>query len=192
MTEREKMLAGELYRASDAELSALRARAQRLMRDYNATVDEDAEARTPILNALLGQVGPECEIRAPFYVDYGCHITLGSRVFLNYDCVFLDVCQIDVGEGTQIGSAVQVVTADHPRDPEVRASGLECGKPIVIGRNVWIGSGALILPGVTVGDGAIVGAGAVVTRDVSPGMTVMGNPARPTRSAEPTTPSEGT
>ena len=179
MTEREKMLSGELYRANDPELSALRARAQRLMRDYGETVD--ASARATILNDLLGAVGPGCEVRAPFYVDYGCHITLGSNVFLNYGCVFLDVCQIDVGDGAQIGSAVQVLTADHPRDPQVRAAGLENGAPITIGRRVWIGSGALILPGVTVGDDAIIGAGSVVARDVSPGTTVVGNPARPRR-----------
>ena len=179
MNEREKMLAGALYRASDPELVALRARAQRLMRDYNATVDDETGARAPILDALLGGIGPGCIIRTPLYVDYGCHVTLGRDVFVNYGCVFLDVCRIDIGDGTQIGSAVQVLTADHPRDPEVRAAGLENGKPITIGRNVWIGSGALILPGVTVGDDAIVGAGSIVTRDVSPGTTVMGNPARP-------------
>lgn len=185
MTEREKMLAGELYRASDPELVALRARAQRLMRDYNATVYGESEARAPILDALLGAVGPGCAIRAPFYVDYGCHVTLGRDVFLNYGCVLLDVCRIDIGDAAQIGSAVQIVTADHPRDPETRATGLENGKPITIGRNVWIGSGALILPGVTIGDDAIIGAGSVVTRDVSPGTTVMGNPARPRQAGGP-------
>lgn len=179
MTELEKMLSGELYRANDPELVALRARAQRLMREYNATVDDDADARAPLLDALLGGIGTRCEIRAPLYVDYGCNITLGTGVFLNYGCVFLDVCRIDVGDGAQIGSGVQVVAADHPRDPEVRAAGLECGAPVVIGRNVWIGSGALVLPGVTVGDDAIIGAGSVVTRDVARGTTVVGNPARP-------------
>lgn len=179
------MLAGELYRASDPELVSMRARAQRLMRDYAATVEDDIGTRATILETLLGAVGPGCEVRAPFYVDYGCHIVLGSNVFLNFGCVFLDVCRIEVGDGAQIGSAVQVLAADHPRDPEVRAMGLENGRPVSIGRNVWIGSSAVILPGVTIGDDAIIGAGSIVTRDVAPGATVVGNPARPLRSSDP-------
>lgn len=173
------MLAGRNYLPGDAELVALRARAQRLMQAYNATTVADTDARGPILDELLARVGKGTSIRAPFYVDYGAHITLGADVFLNYGCVLLDVCPIDIGDGTQIGPMTQVLTADHPRDPSQRALGLECGAPISIGSNVWIGGGVLILPGVTVGDDAILGAGAVVTRDVAAGITVVGNPARP-------------
>ena len=90
-------------------------------------------------------------------------------MFLNFNCVILDVCEVDIGDGTQVGPGVQILTADHPRDPAERAAGIEFGRPIVIGFNVWIGGGALILPGVTIGDDAIIGAGAVVTRDVPPG-----------------------
>jgi maltose O-acetyltransferase len=99
-------------------------------------------------------------------------------VFLNFNCVILDVVQVMIGDGTQIGPGVQILTADHPRDPAQRRAGLEFGRPIRIGANVWIGAAAIILPGVTVGDDAVVGAGAVVTRDVRPGATVVGNPAR--------------
>lgn len=174
-----RMRAGELYRAGDPALVALRARAQRLMRAYNDTTVSDGDVRVPILRELFAAVGPNAAIRAPIYVDYGCHITIGRDVFLNYGCVLLDVCDITIGDGTQIGPMVQILTADHPRDPAARAAGLENGQPITIGANVWIGGGALILPGVTVGDDAIIGAGAVVTRDVAPGITVAGNPARP-------------
>ena len=118
-------------------------------------------------------------IRAPIFVDYGYNIFVGDGVFLNYGCVLLDVCPIRIGDGTQIGPGVQVYAADHPRDAEGRASGLEMGRPVTIGGNVWIGGHAIILPGVTVGDDAIVGAGSVVTRDVAPGTSVAGNPARP-------------
>ena len=177
-SEREKMIAGALYDAGDAGLVAARRRAQRLLRDYNATIDGE-EARGPLLAALLRSVGAGTEIRAPFHVDYGFNVSIGDRCFLNNGCYLLDVCEISVGDGTQLGPYVQVLTADHPRDARLRAQGLENGKPVRIGANVWIGGGAILLPGVTVAEDAIVGAGAVVTRDVGRGATVRGNPARP-------------
>jgi maltose O-acetyltransferase len=172
MTEKEKMLLGELYDAQDAELLAERAHAEVLQRRYR----EDGDVT--MLRKLLGAVGEGTEVRAPFYCDYGYNIKLGARVFLNFGCVLLDVCAIWVGDGTQIGPGVQIYAADHPRDPEIRRRGLENGKPVVIGRNVWIGGGAVLLPGVIVGDDAVIGAGSIVTRDVAAGATVMGNPAR--------------
>ncbi|MDJ1008708.1 MAG: sugar O-acetyltransferase [Paracoccaceae bacterium] len=178
MTEKEKMIAGDLYLAGDPELVADRRRAQALMAQYNATVIGDA-ARPTLLEALLGAKGARVAIRPPFYIDYGYNIALGDDVFLNYGCVFLDVCAIEIGDMTQIGPYVQVLTADHPRDAETRDAGLEFGQPITVGRNVWIGGGALLLPGVSVGDDAVIGAGAVVTKDVAPGVTVAGSPARP-------------
>ncbi|MEM9710095.1 MAG: sugar O-acetyltransferase [Pseudomonadota bacterium] len=171
------MTSGARYQAGDPELVARRHRAQSLMREYNSTIAGDAE-RSDLLGALLGSQGAEVSIRAPFYVDYGTNIHLGDRVFLNYGCVCLDICPIRIGDGTQIGPMVQLLTADHPRDMEERATGVEFGRPITIGREVWIGGAALILPGVTLGDGAIIGAGAVVTRDVAPGASVAGSPAR--------------
>ena len=118
-------------------------------------------------------------IRPPFFCDYGYNIRLGDEVFLNFNCVILDVVEIIIGDRTQIGPATQIYAADHPRDAETRKTGLEFGRPVRIGSDVWIGGGAIILPGVTIGDGAVIGAGSVVTRDVAPGVTVAGNPARP-------------
>ena len=172
------MIAGGLYRPGDPELVADRARAQALMRDYNQTIVSDGALRRPILDKLLGGYGKGCALRAPIYVDYGYNIFLGADVFFNYGCVLLDVCPIRIGDKTQVGPMVQILTADHPRDAASRDAGLEFGRPVTIGRNVWIGGGALILPGVTVGDDAIIGAGAVVTRNVADGATVVGNPAR--------------
>lgn len=172
------MIAGALYRAGDPELVADRKRAQRLMAEYNATTFGEDDTRARLLDALLGSRGPDCALRAPLFVDYGYNIHLGRGVFFNYGCILLDVCPIRIGDLTQIGPAVQLLTADHPRDPAGRDAGLENGAPIEIGRNVWIGGGAIVLPGVRVGDDAIVGAGAVVTRDVPAGATVVGNPAR--------------
>lgn len=178
MTAWEEMRSGALYRAGDPDLAARRRRAQRLMKSYNATTLEDADTRREILGDLLGRIGEGSVLRAPIFVDYGENILIGRGVFLNYNCVLLDVCPIEIGDQTEIGPAVQIYAADHPRDPAVRAKGLECGKPVTIGQNVWIGGGAILLPGITVGDNAIIGAGSVVTRDVAPGQTVKGNPAR--------------
>ena len=108
-------------------------------------------------------------------------IQLQHNVFLNFGCVILDVCEVVIGDGTQIGPHVQILAADHPRDAADRATGLENGKPVRIGKDCWIGGGAIILPGVHIGDGAIVGAGAVVLSDVAAGATVVGNPARTVR-----------
>ena len=161
----------------DAELSRDRAEAQKLMRAYNSTIEEDDAVRQTILSKLLGSIGDNVTLREPVFLDYGYNVVIGSNVFLNFGCVFLDVCKIEIGDGCQIGPGVHFYAADHPRDPEKRASGVESGKPICVGRNVWIGGHAVILPGITIGDDAIVGAGSVVTRDVARGTTVAGNPA---------------
>ena len=176
-TEKEKMLAGELYDASDPELQADLAATQRWLTRYNAALDATAGERRALLLERLAAVGNGAVIRPPFHCDYGFNISLGAGVFLNFNCVILDVAEVQIGDGTQIGPAVQIYTADHPRDLAQRQAGLEFGRPVKIGRDVWIGGAAVILPGVTLGDGAVIGAGAVVTRDVAAGATVVGNPA---------------
>jgi maltose O-acetyltransferase len=174
-SEREKMLAGELYRPSDSEIQCDLAATARWLAHYNSSLPEH---RRQLLLERLGSVGERAEIRPPFFCDYGFNIRLGAGVFLNFNCVVLDVVEVTIGDGTQIGSAVQIYAADHPRDPAQRRSGLELGRPVHIGRNVWIGGGAIILPGVAIGDDAIIGAGSVVTKAVPAGATVRGNPAR--------------
>jgi len=178
LSEKEKMLSGQPYRPGDPELQAAMAAAKHWMVRYNAALAESPTVRRELLRERLGEVGDGAVIRPPFHCDYGSHIRLGAGVFLNYNCVILDVAEVSIGEGTQIGPAVQIYAADHPRDPQARASGLELARPVRIGRNVWIGGGAIVLPGVSIGDGAVVGAGSVVTRDVPAGATVVGNPAR--------------
>lgn len=175
-SEKEKMLTGELYLASDPELVSARERADRMLRRYNS--EPPGAAAEEILRELLGGLGENTIVRAPFYCDYGSNIYLGNGVFINFNAVFLDVMPVRIGDGTQVGPNVQFYSADHPRDAETRRRGLEFGKPVTVGKNVWIGGGAILLPGVSVGDDAIIGAGAVVTRDVAAGTTVVGNPAR--------------
>ncbi|MCL1529851.1 maltose acetyltransferase [Xanthomonas nasturtii] len=177
-TEKQKMLAGELYNAADAQLQADQAAAAEWMVRYNATGAQPPAQRHALLVERLAEVGEGAVIRPPFHCDYGYNIRLGAGVFLNFNCVILDICDVHIGDGTQVGPAVQFYAADHPRDAAGRASGLEFGRPIRIGRNVWIGGGAIILPGVSIGDDALIGAGAVVTRDVPAGATAVGNPAR--------------
>lgn len=178
MTEKEKMQAGALFSASDPELQAdFRANADWLAR-YNAQMAGSAADRLALLVAHLGAVGEGTVVRPPFHCDLGYNIRLGRDVFLNFNCVILDIVLVEIGDRTQIGPAVQIYAADHPRDAETRRAGLEFGRPVRIGRDVWIGGGSVIVPGVAIGDGAVIGAGSVVTRDVPPGATAVGNPAR--------------
>jgi len=178
-SEKEKMLAGEPYRPGDREVLADQAATKAWLVRYNAALAKPAAERRALLAERLAEVGEGAVIRPPFHCDFGYNIRLGRNAFLNYNCVILDVVEVAIGEGVQIGPAVQIYSADHPRDPVQRRQGLEFGRPVRIGRHAWIGGGAIILPGISIGDDAVIGAGSVVTRDVSPGATVMGNPARP-------------
>jgi len=180
-TEKEKMLSGELYNAADEEIQIDHRAAMAWLVRYNACLGYRAVERRQLLLERFAHVGDGVDIRPPFHCDYGFNISIGIGAFLNFGCVILDVVKVSIGDKTQIGPGVQILTADHPRDAVMRASGLEYGRPVTIGENVWIGGGAIILPGVTVGDGAVVGAGAVVTRDVAAGVTVVGNPAKQIR-----------
>jgi maltose O-acetyltransferase len=177
-TEKDKMLAGELYFAGDPELQGDQLAASAWMARYNAASALSVAGRHVLLRERLGTVGEGAVIRPPFHCDYGYNIHLGKNVFLNFNCVILDVVRLEIEAGTQIGPAVQIYAADHPRDAAERQSGLEFGRPVVIGRNVWIGGGSIILPGVIIGDNAMIGAGSIVTRNVAAGASVLGNPAR--------------
>jgi maltose O-acetyltransferase len=177
-TEKEKMLAGELYRPGDPEIQADLAATRAWLARYNASLARSSEERHGLLAERLAEVGPGTVIRPPFHCDYGFNIHLGSNVFLNFNCVILDVVEVTIADGAQIGPAVQIYAADHPRDPAQRRDGLEFGRPVRIGRDAWIGGGPIILPGVVIGDDAVIGAGSVVTRDVPAGAIVFGNPAR--------------
>ena len=176
-TEREKMVAGELYDPFDPELTAMRGRARDLCQDLNATREGDAERRRAILGELFAAGGDTAWMQPPFFCDYGANIELGERVFFNFNCVVLDVCPVRVGSFTLFGPAVQIYTPLHPWDAEQRRRE-EFGKPVEIGSDVWVGGGAIILPGVRIGSRAVVGAGSVVTRDVPDGVFAAGNPCR--------------
>ena len=179
-TERQKMLAGEMYDPMDDDLVTGRDRARDLCQELNASREGQREERRRILKELFGAGGETVWMQPPFYCDYGSNIELGERVFFNFNCVVLDVCTIRIGSFTLFGPAVQIYTPLHPFDPHLRRS-QEYGKPIEIGSDVWVGGGALILPGVRIGSRAVIGAGSVVTRDVPAGVFAAGNPCRVVR-----------
>lgn len=176
-SERDKMLAGELYDPLDPQLLLARERARDLCQDLNATREREQERRRRILTELFGSGGDSVWIQPPFYCDYGSHIYLGKRVYFNFNCVVLDVCEIQIGDFTFFGPAVQIYTATHPMNAHQRRT-QEFGKPITIGSDVWVGGSAILCPGVTIGSGTVIGAGSVVTRNIPEGVFAAGNPCR--------------
>lgn len=180
-TEREKMVRGDLYLASDPELVAARVRARRLFARFNASDPADAAGRLALLRELFGSVADDAWIEPPFQCDYGTQVTLGAGVFINFGAVLLDPAPIVIAAGAQIGPNVQLLTADHPRDAATRAAGPELGRPITIGARCWLGGGVIVCPGVTIGEDTVVGAGSVVVRDLPPRVIAAGNPCRVVR-----------
>jgi maltose O-acetyltransferase len=176
-TEREKMIAGQLYDALDPELVEARQRARDLCQALNASAEGEQEKRRAILRDLFGSGGDSVWMQPPFFCDYGSNIELGERVYFNFNCVVLDVCRVRIGSFTLFGPAVQIYTPLHPLNAALRRTH-ELGKPVDIGSDVWVGGGALILPGVSIGSRAVIGAGSVVTRDVPAGVFAAGNPCR--------------
>ena len=177
-TEKEKMLAGELYDASDPTLVEERTRAQRLTRQFNETTETEGERRRELLRELFGSVGDGVHVEPTFRCDYGYNIHVGDGFYANYDCVVLDVCEVTVGDNCLLAPGVHIYTATHPLDAEKRTAGPEYGKPVTIGDNAWLGGRAVVNPGVTIGDDVVVSSGAVVTDDVPDSVVVGGNPAR--------------
>ena len=183
-SQRERMLAGDLYIADDPELAAASLRADELTRAFNDSSPAEHAERRRILKELLGSLGDGTEIRPPFYCDYGSHTHVGARTFVNFGLVALDVAEIRIGDDVQVGPNVQLLTATHPLEPEPRREKGESAKPIAIEDNVWLGGGVIVCPGVTIGVNTVVGAGAVVTRDLPAGVLAAGIPARVVRRLE--------
>lgn len=176
-SEKEKMLAGELYDPFDAELMQARDKARDFCQDLNATREQDRDARRRILTQLFGAGGDSVWMQPPFFCDYGTNIHMGQRVFFNFNCIVLDVCRVTIGDFTLFGPAVQIYTAMHPMNAELRRK-QEFAKEIEIGSDVWIGGGAIICPGVKIGSKSVIGAGSVVTRDIPENVFAAGNPCR--------------
>jgi maltose O-acetyltransferase len=173
-SEKAKMLAGDLYVASDPQLVAERKRAKALCARYNREVVDLDRA---ILAELFGRP-TDAYLEPPFFCDYGYNVRLGRNVYANHNLVVLDCAPVTVGDEVYIGPNVVLSTAGHPVDPATRVSGLEFAKPITIGRRVWIGASVTVLPGVEIGDDVTIGAGSVVTRSIPARTVAVGNPCR--------------
>lgn len=181
-TEKEKMLAGELYNALDKKLSDERLQTRLLIKKLNDTREDEEDARMAILKELIPNAGSGLWLQPPFYCDYGSNILIGEKVFFNFNCVVLDVTYVTIGSRTLFGPNVQIYTATHPLDHIERASGLEYAKPVVIGEDVWVGGSAVICPGVEIGSRTVIGAGSVVTKNIPADVFAAGNPCRVIRS----------
>jgi maltose O-acetyltransferase len=177
-TEREKMLAGDLYLGMDPELVEMRGRTRQLLAAYNSTRQDRLPEREKLLRSLLGRCGKNVWVEPPFYCDYGSHIFLGDGVYLNFNCVFLDCARIDIGENVKFGPCVQLYAAHHPVPAAERIKGPELASPIKIGKNCWIGGGVIVCPGVTISENTTIGAGSVVVRDIPADVLAGGNPCR--------------
>lgn len=177
-TEKEKMINGEMYISADPELVKDRENARRLVRLYNETLETDYDKRTEILKELLGSTGEQIFIEPNVRFDYGYNMYVGENFYANFNCVFLDVCEIRIGKNCFIAPGVHIYTATHPLNAEERVSGKEYGKPVTIGDNVWLGGSSVINPGVTIGNNVVVASGSVVTKNVQDNVVVGGNPAR--------------
>lgn len=181
-TEKDKMLNGELYNPMDPQLSAERKNARSLINQLNTSREDEMDERNHILKALIPNAGKRLLLEPPFYCDYGYNITIGEDVFLNFNCIVLDVMQVIIGSRTLIGPNVQIYTAMHPINHIERASGLEYAKPVNIGNDVWIGGSVVICPGVSIGDRSVIGAGSIVTKTIPADSFAAGNPCRVIRS----------
>lgn len=178
MTEKEKMIAGELYNPDDKTLVEDRHQTRRYLNKINTLSVDEKTARDKIFEQLIPNAGEKLYIEPPFYCDYGYNIKTGKNVYMNFNCCILDVSTVTIGDNCMFGPNVQIYTATHPLEFKARNSGKEFAKPIIIGKNVWIGGNATLCPGVIIGDNVVIGAGAVVTKSFADNVFIAGNPAK--------------
>lgn len=178
MTEKERMLSGKLYKASDEELKKDFLAAKNIIRRINCSKETDTKLRTSLFIKLFKSVGDNFNIEPPFFCDYGKNIAIGNDFYANYDCIIIDVCDVLIGDNVFLAPRVCIYTATHPIDAKIRNLKLEYGKPVVIGNNVWIGGNTVINPGVKIGDNAVIGSGSVVTKNIPSNVVAAGNPCR--------------
>lgn len=177
-SQKDRMLAGDLYIADDPELAKDFHKAKRLLREYNQTTEYQEADRKRILDDLFKQSGKKIHIEPPFHTDYGCNTVIGDNFYSNYDCIILDIANVKIGDNVMFGPRVGLYTAGHPIDVIIRNEHYEYGKPITIGNNVWVGGNVVINPGVTIGDNVVIGSGAIVTKDIPSNVIAVGNPCK--------------
>lgn len=188
LTEKQKMLAGNPYNSRDPELLEMYHQAKEILLNYNHLNSRETNKKEILLEKLLGTIGKNTLIEAPFYCDYGELIFIGHNCFIHPNCVFIDSNTIIIGDNTLIGPSVQIYTTSHPLQAEKRIikdsqdaykiSFVSCSSPIHIGKNSWIGGNVTILPGVTIGDNCTIGAGSMVDQDIPDNSLAIGNPCQ--------------
>jgi maltose O-acetyltransferase len=183
-SEKDKMLAGEMYDANDPELFGARLKARGILKQYNESAADELDLRSKLLAQLIPESSEGVWIEPPFFCDYGTNIKLGRKVYMNFNCVILDVCRVTIGDNTFLAPSVQIYAATHPVNWKERSSGIEYGAPVTIGSDSWIGGGTVICPGVTIGSRTVIGAGSVVTRDIPDDVVAVGNPCRVIRKLD--------
>jgi galactoside O-acetyltransferase len=182
MSNAERKDAGLVYNPGDPELMSLQNDGLELLYDFNATRPSQAEERAALMERMFASVGEGCYIEPPLRANWGgANVTLGDRVYANFNLTLVDDGPIVIGDNVMFGPNVVVTSAGHPVLPELRVRGAQYNLPVRIGNNVWIGSGVQIMPGVTIGDDTVVGAGSVVTRDLPSGVVALGAPCRAVR-----------
>lgn len=186
MTEKEKMLNGEIYDANyDEELIRDRMFCKDLCFEYNNLRPSDVEGQQAVIKKLIGSVGENCFITAPFWCDYGYNITFGDNFYANHNLVILDGAKVTFGDNVFVAPDCGFYTAGHPLDYVRRNKGLEYAKPITVGDNVWIGGGVKVAPGVTIGSNVVIGAGSVVVKDIPDNCVAVGTPCKPVKKLDP-------
>ena len=178
MKEKERMLQGKLYMAQGEALKEDNKKSRKLTRLFNNTTEEQKEYRSQLLKELFKSTGENLYIEPPFRCDYGCNISVGENFYANYDCIILDVCNVNIGNNVFFAPRVNIFTAGHPVCAEVRNTMLEFGKPVNIGNNVWVGGNTVINPGITIGNNVVIGSGSVVTKDIPDNVIAVGNPCK--------------
>lgn len=181
MTNKERMLSGKLYLASDPELQNAYRANRSMLEEFNQTSWRDGKRRGYILRAMFKKSGKFLHVEPPFYCDYGFNISVGDSFYANVGCTILDVCEVSIGNNVFFGPRVLITTASHPIDASVRNTQLEFGLPVHIGNDVFIGAGTIINPGVTIDDDVVIGSGSVVTHNLESHAIYAGNPAKKIR-----------
>lgn len=182
MTEKERMISGELYIANDEELSIMNIKSRELLDEFNQTKFMDFEKGTAIIKKLFGSVGENININKPFYCDYGVNIHVGDNFYANFDCLILDANKVTIGDNVFFTPRVNIYTAGHPIDKDARKSQLKFGKEVKIGNDVWIGGNVIINPGISIGSNVVIGSGSVITKDVPSDVVEAGNPCKVIRA----------
>lgn len=182
MREIERMVSGKLYIASDAEIQTKYLLAKKIMQEYNQTKYDDFTKRNELLKGIFENTGENFTVLPPIYFDYGFNISVGENFYANYDCIFLDVNKIKIGNNVFLAPRVSIFTAGHPIDKDVRNEQLEYGYSVEIGNDVWIGGNVIINPGVHIGNNVVIGSGSVVTKNIPDNVVAAGNPCKVIRA----------